>query len=135
MAGGGLSFDLMDQLAFYGAYHSHPVNKGARVYVVAMAAAVGGGVVFFGAFCTCCRPRPLLGPVTHALPKKTHNTTPTKAIHFVFVPAIVWATLVWLAGFGPLAPLPAWGPLTALVQALPPWLARCVLFWRFGGGG
>ncbi|GBF89468.1 DUF962 domain-containing protein [Raphidocelis subcapitata] len=69
----GLSCDLTEQLAFYGAYHSHPVNK---------------------------------------------------AIHFVFVPTIVWATLVWLAAAGPIAPLPA--PLAAAAAQLPPWLGSGV---------
>lgn len=66
----GLSFNLRDQLVFYGSYHSHPINK---------------------------------------------------AIHFFFVPSIVWATLVWLAAAGPLAPLPA--ALAAATAHLPAWLA------------
>lgn len=27
-AAGGLSLDLLEQLTFYGQYHSHPANKG-----------------------------------------------------------------------------------------------------------
>ncbi|KAI8469789.1 MAG: hypothetical protein J3K34DRAFT_422805 [Monoraphidium minutum] len=69
---GRFSISLIDQLAFYGAYHTNPWNK---------------------------------------------------AIHFVFVPGILWATLVWLAASGPLAPLPASPALAAALARLPPWLA------------
>jgi hypothetical protein len=51
--------------------------------------------------------------------------TKRAAIHFVFVPAILWATLVWVAAAGPLAPLPKSAALSAALARLPPWLAGC----------
>lgn len=65
----GLGLDLETQLAFYGSYHSHPLNQ---------------------------------------------------AIHFVFVPLILWTVAVWLA-YTP--PLWAWDVAAHLPAALPAWAA------------
>ena len=68
----GLSFNLLDQLAFYGSYHSRGWNQ---------------------------------------------------AIHFVFVPLIMWSAGVWLA-YAPPLPL----NLPAHLTFLPPALARYACF-------
>ena len=73
----GLSFNLHDQLVFYGSYHSRGWNQ---------------------------------------------------AIHFVFVPLIMWSAAVWLA-YAP--PLPF--DLPAHLTFLPPAIARCA-HWLRGFG-
>lgn len=68
----GFNFDLMEQLSFYGAYHSNRWNQ---------------------------------------------------LIHFVFVPAIFFTVVVWLAYTPALVP---WDAAAALRPALGPTLAECV---------
>ena len=72
----GLSFHLVDQLVFYGSYHTRGWNQ---------------------------------------------------AIHFVFVPLIMWSAAVWLA-YAP--PLPF--DLPAHLTFLPPSIARCAHWWQIG---
>ena len=66
----GINFNLMDQLTFYGSYHTRPGNQ---------------------------------------------------AIHFVFVPLIIWTVTVWLA----YAPAPIPYDLPAHLGFLPEAIARC----------
>ena len=126
MAAGGLSFDLLEQLTFYGAYHAHPANKGeggpAASYYrddSSVQQHCGSALAAAG---QNYRHAHHHQTTTHRPPPK-HR--PLQVIHFVFVPAILWSALVWLAAAGPLAATPK--ALAALAAArLPPWLAAGV---------
>lgn len=72
----GLTFDLREQLTFYGAYHNNPINQ---------------------------------------------------AIHFVFVPAILFTVAVWLA-YTPSLPLNL-APLLSLLPACCAEYAKWVVLW------
>lgn len=65
----GLTFNLVDQLTFYGSYHTNKWNQ---------------------------------------------------LIHFIFVPAILWSLMVWLAYAGPVLPLSP-----DHLTFLPPEISRC----------
>jgi len=117
----GLNFNLLDQLAFYGAYHNNKWNQ-ASTHTVLAPARTG--------HCSQTRSSSMSSGWTHSpnvnlLLNASLHPNPDQLylqlIHFIFVPAIVWSAGVWLASSGPLVQPPQ--ALSAAAAALPAWLS------------
>lgn len=99
----GLNFNLLDQLTFYGAYHTNKWNQVRRRSTAVPASS----------------PRHAGSSPHGLLPVLVCSV---QLIHFIFVPAIVWSAGVWLAASGPLVPVPL-GIRAAAAAALPAWIS------------